>query len=124
MTLSDIRKYIKGELPDTKVYIGRLGSREENIIAVYDRETSFNNMAIGGRKNSGCGVKGIKILVHGSQNAADTEAFANEVYDLFYGALEADWWCNVKSDAPVSVGADGNNIYEYVINVDIWYKKG
>lgn len=122
MTLSDIREYINGELPDTKVYIGRLGSKEENIIAVYDRTTSLNSIAVGGRANTGCGVKGIKILVHSSKNAADAEAFANKVYDIFYGALEADWWCSVKNDAPVSVGADSNNIYEYVINVDIWYK--
>ena len=124
MTLSDVRDYIKLNLPNTKVYIGRLGSDEENSIALYARETNVNNLAIGGKANTSCGVRGIKILVHGSTNAAETESFANEVFDMFYSPLDAkEWWSNVKSDAPIGVGADKNNIYEYVINADIWYRK-
>ncbi len=123
MMLSDVRDYIKSNLPDTKIYIGRLGSSEENSIAIYNRETNLNSIAIGGKSNTTCGVKGIKILVHGSKNAADTELFANKVYDLFYGTVQGDWWCNVKNDAPVSLGSDDENIYEYVINVDIWYNR-
>jgi hypothetical protein len=121
MKLSDVREYIKANLPDTTVYIGRLGSDEENTVALYARETSLNTVAIGGRMNTGCGVLGIKILVHGSQNAVMTELFANKVYDLFYAVINSGFWCNVKQDAPISVGADSNNIYEYVINVDLWY---
>lgn len=124
MTLADIRDYIKSQLPNTKVYIGRLGSNEENSIAIYARETNVNNIAIGGKANTSCGVRGIKILVHGSKNAAETEEFANMVFDMFYSPLDAkDWWSNVKSDAPIGVGADNGNIYEYVINADIWYRK-
>lgn len=123
MTLSDVRDYIKSNLPNTRVYIGRLGSSEENSIAIYARETNVNNIAIGGRDNTSCGVRGIKILVHGSKNAAETEAFANMIFDMFYSVIKTDWWSNVKSDAPISVGADGSNIYEYVVDVDIWYGK-
>ncbi len=123
MTLTDVRKCIKAELPDVNVYIGRLGSSRENAVAVYDRQTNLNEIAIGGSSNTSCAVKGIKILIHGSQNAADTEKLAYRVYNIFYGRITADWWCNIRHDAPVSIGTDNSNIYEYVINVDIWYKR-
>ena len=132
MTLKDIREWIKPQISDIKgAYIGKIDAKKESIIGVYGRTSANNKIAIGGLDNTSTWTKQISILVHWSKNCDVTEQKAQEIYDLLQryscqptivGGVNA--FFKLLSDEPVFVGADDNDIFEYVIDAQLIYKRG
>jgi len=129
VTLKEIRDWLKPQIDDiTAAYIGRIDASQEKVICIYGRPSSSGTIAIGGLQNTSSAVKSISILVQWSKNCDIAERKARSIYDIFHGARAViggkECFFQMKNDEPILVGTNENDIYEYVIDLDIIYKKG
>ena len=111
-------------------YIGKLDNKKDKSIGIYQlKENRPPRMAIGGLKNVNYEVKGISVLVHWTNNAKTTEAFA---YNLYNEILNLDNviinghhinYIELLNNEPIDVGTDDKNIYERVIEIRFYYER-
>lgn len=129
MTLKEIRDWIKPKISDISMaYIGKTDPSNDKAICIYGRASSGSKIAIGGLDNTSSAVKGISILVQWSKNCDTAEQKAKSIYDIFKGTHAvingSECFFNMLNDEPVPVGTNDNDIYEYVIDLIITYKRG
>lgn len=130
ITLAEVRDWIKTFNAANNYYIGKIDNKQENSIGIYQRKTIDGpRVAIGGRTLASYDVKSISILIHWNKNANETEKRAQYLYNrLFEAELVVIGGIPVKMIAllqnePVDVGTDDNNVYERVIELDLYYKR-
>lgn len=129
MTLKEIRDWLKPLIVDISMaYIGKIDMTKENVICIYGRASTGNKVAVGGWENTSTAIKGISVLVQWSKNCDIAEQKAQSIYHIFRGTHATiggkECFFSLKSDEPVPVGTNDNGIYEYVIDLDIIYKRG
>ena len=130
ITLAEVRDWIKTFNAANNYYIGKIDNKQENSIGIYQRKTIDGpRVAIGGRTLASYDVKSISILIHWNKNANETEKRAQYLYNrLFEAELVVIGGIPVKMIAllqnePVDVGTDDNNVYERVIELDLYYER-
>ena len=130
ITLAEVRDWIKTFNAANNYYIGKIDNKQENSIGIYQRKTIDGpRVAIGGRSLASYDVKSISILIHWNKNANETEKRAQYLYNrLFEAELVVIGGIPVKMIAllqnePVDVGTDDNNVYERVIELDLYYER-
>nr|DAN25381.1 MAG TPA: hypothetical protein [Caudoviricetes sp.] len=130
ITLAEVRDWIKTFNAANNYYIGKLDNKQENSIGIYQRKTIDGpRVAIGGRSLASYEVKSISILIHWNKNANETEKRAQYIYNrLFEAESVVIGGTPIKMIAllqnePVDVGTDDNNVYERVIELDLYYER-
>ena len=130
ITLAEVRDWIKTFNAANNYYIGKLDNKQENSIGIYQRKTIDGpRVVIGGRLLASYDVKSISILIHWNKNANETEKRAQYLYNRLFEAESV-----VISGTPikmiallqnesVDVGTDDNNVYERVIELDLYYER-
>ncbi|HHV13208.1 MAG TPA: hypothetical protein GXX75_23320 [Clostridiales bacterium] len=129
MTLKEIRDWLKPKVPGIgNAYIGRTDPAKEKSICVYGRASSPDTIAVGGLANTSTATKGISILVQWSKDPDAAEVKAKSIYDIFKGTHAVingtECFFNMLNNEPVPVGINDKDIYEYVIDLNIVYKRG
>lgn len=130
ITLAEVRDWIKTFNAANNYYIGKIDNKQENSIGIYQRKTIDGpRVAIGGRSLTSYDVKSISILIHWNKNANETEKRAQYIYNrLFEAESVVIGGTPIKMIAllqnePVDVGTDDNNVYERVIELDLYYER-
>lgn len=130
ITLAEVRDWIKTFNAANNYYIGKIDNKQENSIGIYQRKTIGGpRVAIGGRSLASYDVKSISILIHWNKNANETEKRAQYLYNrLFEAESVVIGGTPIKMIAllqnePVDVGTDDNNVYERVIELDLYYER-
>ena len=130
ITLAEVRDWIKTFNAANNYYIGKIDNKQENSIGIYQRKTiNGPRVAIGGRSLASYDVKSISILIHWNKNANETEKRAQYLYNrLFEAESVVIGGTPIKMIAllqnePVDVGTDDNNVYERVIELDLYYER-
>lgn len=130
ITLAEVRDWIKTFNAANNYYIGKLDNKQENSIGIYQRKTIDGpRVAIGGRSLASYDVKSVSILIHWNKNANETEKRAQYLYNrLFEAESVVIGETPIKMIAllqnePVDVGTDDNNVYERVIELDLYYER-
>ena len=130
ITLAEVRDWIKTFNAANNYYIGKIDNKQENSIGIYQRKTIDGpRVAIGGRLLASYDVKSISILIHWNKNANETEKRAQYIYNrLFEAESVVIGGTPIKMIAllqnePVDVGTDDNNVYERVIELDLYYER-
>ena len=130
ITLAEIRDWIKTFNAANNYYIGKIDNKQENSIGIYQRKTIDGpRVAIGGRSLASYDVKSISILIHWNKNANETEKRTQYLYNrLFEAESVVIGETPIKMIAllqnePVDVGTDDNNVYERVIELDLYYER-
>lgn len=130
ITLAEVRDWIKTFNAANNYYIGKLDNKQENSIGIYQRKIIDGpRVAIGGRSLASYDVKSISILIHWNKNANETEKRAQYLYNrLFEAESVVIGETPIKMIAllqnePVDVGTDDNNVYERVIELDLYYER-
>ena len=80
MTLKDIRQYISGLgiAADSNVYIGKLDSKQDRSIGVYNRKADGPaQIALCGLSNTTYGIRPISLLIHWNRSVSDSEESEN-----------------------------------------------
>lgn len=128
MTLAEIRDWLKTKIECPQWYIGKIDGSKERCIGLYSIRGPAPNIAIGGLENASYATKSISILVHWGKNANIAEIKAKEVYNTLFcqnaviGGKRVIQF-RMRTDEPIGVGTDDNNIYEYVIDITIFYER-
>lgn len=129
MTLKDIREWLKPQIVDLQAcYSGSIDDSKEKVLGIYNKPSSTDSIAIGGLNNTSSATKRISVLVHWNKNYDTSEIKAKSIYDLFNGkkAVIGSHECFFKmlNDEPISIGKNDLGIFEFVIDLDITYKRG
>ncbi len=126
--LSDVRDWLKTLITAEHYYIGKLDSKQDKSIGVYQRKNPAPPIkAIG--QSSSYEIKPLSILIHWNKNANETERTALELYRQLGAVtfLELNdthvQFISLLQSEPVDVGTDDSGVYERVIEFDIYYKK-
>lgn len=130
ITLAEVRDWIKTFNAANNYYIGKIDNKQENSIGIYQRKTIDGpRVAIGGRSLTSYDVKSISILIHWNKNANETEKRAQYLYNRLFeaesvviGGTPIKMIALLQND-PVDVGTDDNNVYERVIELDLYYER-
>ena len=130
ITLAEVRDWIKTFNAANNYYIGKLDNKQENSIGIYQRKTIDGpRVAIGGRSLASYDVKSISILIHWNKNANETEKRAQYLYNRLFevesvviGETPIKMIALLQNE-PVDVGTDDNNVYEHVIELDLYYER-
>ena len=129
VTLANIRDWLKSFGLFDNYYIGRLDTKKKNSLGVYNLQDTGRREVIGGLKKYE--KKGVSLLIHGDTNKAKTEQKAFELYN----ALETIGddkkrignkkvcFVQLLNNEPIDVDQDEDSVYEYVIEMNIYFEK-
>ena len=131
IALKDIRDWLKSFGLFDNYYIGRLDTKKQNSLGVYNLQDDGRHEVIGGLKTYE--KKGVSLLIHGNTNKALTE---KKAFDLYYAIEDLIKDCNYQkignhsvyfiellNNQPIDVDQDSDSIYEYVIELNIYFEK-
>lgn len=126
--LSDIRDWLKGFNIAENYYIGKLDSKQDKSLGVYQRKNPAPSVTAIGQKSS-YEIKPVSLLLHWNKNAAETEKTAYELYKQLkaVSSLQINgthiYILSLLQSEPVDVGPDDNGVYERVIEFDLYYER-
>lgn len=131
IALSAIRDWLKSFNLFDNYYIGRLDSKKKNSLGVYNLQDTGRREVIGGLKIYE--KKGVSLLIHGDTNKDRTEKKAFELYNTLESLISSCEYPQISSkgvyfiellnNQPVDVEQDSDSIYEYVIELNIYFEK-
>lgn len=128
--LADIKDWLKGLGLADHYYTGKLDSKKERSLGVYQREVNgAGKTPLGGEENKGHEVKGASLLVHWTKYSRETEAAALSVFEKIRDARDAViggrrvYYIRMDVPEPVDVGTDDNGVYERVVWITIFYER-
>ena len=131
IALSDVRDWLKSFGLFDNYYIGRLDTKKKNSLGVYNLQDTGRHETIGGLKKYE--KKGISLLIHGDTNKTNTEKKAWSLYEkleeLIYTCEYPQicgkdiYFIELLNNQPVDVDQDSDSIYEYVIELNIYFEK-
>ena len=131
IALADIRDWLKTFKLFENYYIGRLDTKKRNSLGVYNLQDSGRHEVIGGLKVYE--KKGVSLLVHGDTNKTTTERKAWSLYNALEQLITSCeypliggkqvYFIEMLQNQPVDVDQDDDKIYEYVIELNIYFEK-
>lgn len=131
ITLADIRDWLKSFGLFDNYYIGRLDSKKKNSLGVYNLQDAGRREVIGGLKVYE--KKGVSLLIHGDTNKANTERKAWDLYNAIESVSKNEniliakekkvFFIELLNNEPIDVNQDSDSVYEYVIEMNIYFEK-
>jgi hypothetical protein len=129
ITLANIRDWLKSFGLFDNYYIGRLDTKKKNSLGVYNLQDTGRREVIGGLKKYE--KKGVSLLIHGDTNKAKTEQKAFELYNALENIGDDKkrignkkvCFVELLNNEPIDVDQDADSVYEYVIEMNIYFEK-
>lgn len=129
--LSDIRDWLKSFGLFDNYYVGRIDTKKKNSLGVYNFQDTGRRETIGGLKKYE--KKGVSILIHGDTNKTNTEKKAFDLYNALENLImsceypviggKKVFFIELLNNQPIDVDQDADSIYEYVIELNIYFEK-
>lgn len=129
MTLAQFRDWLKTQVVCPNWYIGKIDSKKEQCIGLYNISGVPPVMAVGGIVNTSYAIKAVSLLIHWGRYADIAEQKAQTVYDLLLSAsgviIDGKRIIQFRmiDGQPISAGTDSKGRYEYVIEVHIYHER-
>ena len=131
ITLASIRDWLKTFKLFDFYYVGRLDAKKKNSLGVYNLQDTGRREVIGDLKKYE--KKGVSLLVHGDTNKTTTEQKAGQLYEAIEALImsyvypkiggKKVYFIELLQNQPVDVDQDNDKIYEYVIELNIYFEK-
>ena len=128
ITTANIRDYVGSlEIADHH-YIGKLDNKLDKSIGVYTLQSSGAPVTAIGTPSTYETI-GITLLIHWTNNAADTETAARQLYEHLRTVRDliinnhTVYMIDLLVPEPIDVGSDEKGVYERVINLKIYYER-
>ena len=131
IALADIRDWLKSFGLFDNYYIGRLDSKKKNSLGVYNLQDAGRREVIGDLKVYE--KKGVSLLIHGDTNKANTERKAWDLYNAIESVSKNEniliakekkvFFIELLNNEPIDVNQDSDSVYEYVIEMNIYFEK-
>ncbi len=131
MTLAEVRDWLETLELAEHCHIGRIENKKEKSLGVYGMARNGRPvMAIGGGALSSYDVRGVSLLLHWTRNAAAAETAAAALWDAVACVTDVDTpggahiqYIEPLVPEPVPVGTDDGGVYEYVVEMNIYYRR-
>ena len=131
MRTEQLKNWIKTQDADFAGYIqlGGIDGNAPRFLGVYPGSASGKqHIAIGGPACTTYDTMSARLLLRWGKSQPEAEAKAKELWGLFYGRTAYDMDGAQVSYAdpgsgPVPIGKGADGVFEYVINLNIIYKK-
>ena len=131
IALADIRDWLKSFGLFDNYYIGRIDSKKKNSLGIYNLQDAGRREVIGGLKVYE--KKGVSLLIHGDTNKANTERKAWDLYNAIESVSKNEniliakekkvFFIELLNNEPIDVNQDSDSVYEYVIEMNIYFEK-
>ena len=131
IALADIRDWLKSFGLFDNYYIGRIDSKKKNSLGVYNLQDAGRHEVIGGLKVYE--KTGVSLLIHGDTNKANTERKAWDLYNAIESVSKNEniliakekkvFFIELLNNEPIDVNQDADSVYEYVIEMNIYFEK-
>ena len=131
IALASIRDWLKTFKLFDFYYVGRLDAKKKNSLGVYNLQDTGRREVIGDLKKYE--KKGVSLLVHGDTNKTTTEQKAWQLYEAIEALImsyvypkiggKKVYFIELLQNQPVDVDQDDDKIYEYVIELNIYFEK-
>lgn len=128
MTLIQVLSWLKTFGLFNFYYISKIVGMQQNVLGVYDNASSGRPVrAIG--QDSSYTITSIKLLIHGTKDSQETQNKAIALFNELLQVREVEhdgnyiYFVDIRCPEPIDVGMDTNNIYEFVINLDIYSRR-
>lgn len=123
MTIKDFAEYLKTISNFTKYYVNVIDENKQLVLGVYNSKSKHKrNTRFRGLHKT----KDFSLLIHANKNSVESEKTAQDLYDALYNATRVPSlgidYIQLLYDEPVFIGQSSNGIFEYVIEVTIYYK--
>ena len=126
MTLNEVKEWLKTVSEFNAYYIGKVNGKQEKVLGIYARGVSGSPVhALG--IDSSYDITRVRTLIHGNKDEDITQQLAlnlfNRLYDFEPQEVDTNnyiYYVMLQNTEPVSVGTDANDIYEFVIDFDIY----
>ena len=112
-------------------YIGRIDTKKNYSLGVYNLADTGRREVIGGLKVYE--KKGVSLLIHGDTNKANTERKAWDLYNAIESVSKNEniliakekkvFFIELLNNEPIDVNQDADSVYEYVIEMNIYFEK-
>ena len=125
--LGEFRDFVKTLNIGDYFSVGKIDGSKDKSIGIYSDPAYSRVEAIGGL--SSYDRASVRILVHWTKNAAETERAARSLFEGLRYQTDFDMdgihvqYIDLTSQEPIPVGTDDNGIYEYVIPLVIFYRR-
>ena len=125
MTLAEVRDWLETFGLFNTCYIGKFNGTKENVLGVFARAASMRPPHALGMPSTYV-ITGVKLVIHGNQNANQTQTLALALMRALTDITETTFEDNIihyidfRVSEPMDIGQDANNRYQYVINIDIY----
>lgn len=126
---NDILSLIEGFNLAEHYYIGKLDSKKDKSIGVYNGDRLPYHVSLGGFENNLYNMQRFTILVHWTSNPHDTEVIANILYEKIskvtniYINTKYIYYVNMLYNSSIDVSTDDKGIYERVIDIEVYSRK-
>lgn len=126
MRLKQYKDYFKKEFGwNDSISIGKIDNNQEKAICFYNSKAGLSYQGvIGGIKNKTTNIKPVTILLRYTKNQDTAEQMAESIYKFFE---ERTFYFDRKRiftqmvyDAPIDLGTDDKNVYEYSIELNFY----
>ena len=131
IALADKRDWLKSFGLFDNYYIGRIDSKKKNSLGVYNLQDAGRREVIGGLKVYE--KKGVSLLIHGDTNKTNTERKAWDLYNAIENVSKNEniltlkekkvFFIELLNNEPIDVNQDADSVYEYVIEMNIYFEK-
>lgn len=131
ITIDNIADYFvsAGLIGSTNIYNGKADLTKEQVIGLYNKVTSENELSVGGISNTTYEQKAFTVLVHWDESFATSEQKAIDIYEHFRANQEITiggksvFQVRCLSGQPIYVDVDQNNVHEFVLDFLIEYNR-
>ena len=126
--LAEFKDYLKTlDLGADHYYIGKIENIKEKVIGVYS-VGNFERIEAVGRESS-YDIAELQLLVHWNRNAKESQEATRALYESLscnqkvdMGNIHVDF-LDLEYGEPIFIGTDENNVYEYHIQLRIFYRR-
>lgn len=130
LKIADIRTWIASLGIASHVYIGKMDNKQQKSIGVYNRSgLGPPNIALGGLDYTSYDTKPVSLLVHWNRSKEESEKAAYDLFEKLRTISSLDigdthiYYIRLMVPEPQDVGTDDNNVFEYVIWLDLIYQR-
>lgn len=127
LSTKKVKDYLKTIIDSPSWHIGKSDKNEEQSITIYTNKRNLAKIS-DYKKLQTYDILPITMLIRWTKNYDKAETKANKIYELLdcSSFFIEDYKCNINClyNAPIDLGTDEKNVYEFSIELDLLYKKG
>lgn len=125
---ANVRDWLKTLIAAEHFYIGKLDNKPDKSVGVYPLNQSGAPLT-GIGQDTTYDTLSVSVLVHWNNSASQTETAVHALFETIRTARNVAisghkvYYLELLTAAPFSVGTDEKGVYEWVVEIKIYYER-